>query len=366
MPFDQGNITFRICRLPQSMPEDAIEKFAALVAPPLEDIQDEPVWRWVSPRHLLDTRIDETTIKFAGHYHLCLRQAERKIPASLLTAECRMVELTRMAEKDVDHLNKKERRTIKEDVKQRLLPQMPPQLTGVYFAIDNSEDLLYTTATSQHQLDLFLSFFSKTFGFEPVPLTPDLAASELFELDPTAVPSFSITPEIHPDENTGTLGRNFLTWLWQYQEEHDGALPPSKLGDFSFLLDGPLAFVAEGAGAFETSVKKGLPTISAEAKAALTTGKKLKSAKIIIARSEGDEWSFTLDADEFIFRGMKLPEGEALDPISIFEERMTNIFIVQSVFFGLYQKFLAEMTDENKAKEYQQKAREWVKNREAK
>ena len=211
-----------------------------------------------------------------------------------------------------------------------------------------------------------LSFFSKTFGFEPIPLTPDLAASELFELDPTAVPSFSITPDIHPDENSGTLGRNFLTWLWQYQEDHNGALPPSKLGDFSFLLDGPLAFVAEGAGAFETSVKKGLPTISAEAKAALTTGKKLKSAKIIIARSEGDEWSFTLDADEFIFRGMKLPEGEALDPISIFEERMTNIFIVQSVFFGLYQKFLAEMTDENKAKEYQQKAREWVKNREAK
>ena len=109
MPFDQGNITFRICRLPQSMPEDAIEKFAALVAPPLEDIQDEPVWGWVSPRHLLDTRIDETTIKFAGHYHLCLRQAERKIPASLLTAECRMVELTRMAEKDVDHLNKSSR-----------------------------------------------------------------------------------------------------------------------------------------------------------------------------------------------------------------------------------------------------------------
>ena len=187
MPFDQGTITFRICRLPQSMPEDAIEKFAALVAPPLEDIQDEPVWGWVSPRHLLDTRIDETTIKFAGHYHLCLRQAERKIPASLLTAECRMVELTRMAEKDVDHLNKKERRTIKEDVKQRLLPTMPPQLSGVYFAIDNSEDLLYTTATSQHQLDLFLSFFSKTFGFEPIPLTPDLAASELFELDPAAV-----------------------------------------------------------------------------------------------------------------------------------------------------------------------------------
>ena len=85
MPFDQGTITFRICRLPQSMPEDAIEKFAALVAPPLEDIQDEPVWGWVSPRHLLDTRIDETTIKFAGHYHLCIRQAERKIPASLLT-----------------------------------------------------------------------------------------------------------------------------------------------------------------------------------------------------------------------------------------------------------------------------------------
>lgn len=366
MAFDQGSLTFRICRLPQPMPEDTIDRFAEFVAPPLETVTDEPSWGWVSPRHLLDTRLDETTVKVAGHYHACLRQAQRKIPSSLLTAECRMVELSRMAERNVEQLNRKERRTIKEEVKQELLPQMPPQLTGIDLAIDNSENLLYVTAASQSQLDVFLGFFTKTFGFEPIPLTPDLAAQELFELDPQAVPQLSLSPENLAQEQNSTLGQNFLTWLWHYQESHNGALPPSKLGDFSILIDGPLSLVAEGAGAFETTLKKGLPTISAEAKAALTTGKKLKKAKIVIARDEGDQWIFTLDADEFVFRGLKLPEGEtALDNISIFEDRMTNLFIFQSVFFGLYQKFLAEMTDEKKALEYQNSAREWIRNREA-
>lgn len=365
MPFDQGTISFRICRLPEPMPEDAIERFANSAAQGLDQVLDEPMWGWVTPRHLLDCNINENTVKIAGYYHLCLRQAERKIPASLLTAECRMVELTRMAEKDVDHLNKKERKTIKEEVQARLLPDMPPQLSGIYFAIDPNENLLYTTATSPRQMDLFLGFFAKTVGFEPIPLSPETAAATLFELDPAAVPSINISPEAKDTEPAGTLGQNFLTWLWQYQEERKGELPPSKLGEFSLLIDGPLTLVAEGQGAFETTIRKGVPTIAAEAKASLLVGKKLKRAKLIIARAQGEEWSCTLDADDFTFKSLKLPEGEAMDAASIFEERMTNLFIFQSLFFALYQKFLAEMTDDDKLNSYQEKARAWISDREA-
>ena len=71
-----------------------------------------------------------------------------------------------------------------------------------------------------------------------------------------------------------------------------------------------------------------------------------------------------MDADEFVFRGLKLPEGEAMDPLSIFEERMTNLYIFQSVFFGLYQKFLGEMSDGKKSADYRKKAKNWVANRE--
>ena len=365
MPFDQGTISFRICRLPEPMPKDSVERFAQFAAQGLDQVQDEPMWGWVSPRHLLDCNITEDTVKVAGYYHLCLRQAERKIPSSLLTAECRMVELTRMAEKDVDHLNKKERKTIKDEVHARLLPEMPPQLSGIYFAVDPNENLLYTTATSAHQMDLFLGFFTKAIGFEPIPLSPESAAAALFELDPAAVPNLSLSPEDNSAEPSGTLGQNFLTWLWQYQEERNGELPSSKLGDFSLFIDGPLTLVAEGSGAFETSIRKGIPTHAAEAKASLLVGKKLKRAKLVFARAQGEEWSCTLDADDFSFKGLKLPEGEALDPASIFEERMTNLFIFQSVFFALYQKFLAEMTDDEKQHQYLERAKAWIKDREA-
>ena len=365
MPFDQGNLTFRICRMPEAMPEDAVKKFAEHAGQPLEMVHDEPMWGWVSPRHLLDCNITEETIKTAGYYHLCLRQAERKIPASLLTAECRLEELSRMAAAGTDHINKKERKTIKEEVQQRLLPDMPPQLSGIYFVIDEAEKLLFTTATSQHALDIFLSMFNKTFGFEPIPLNPDLIATDMYGIAPEDVPGICISPNMKQPqgEGNGTLGENFLTWLWFYQEQRGGVLPPSKLGEFALMIDGPLTFVSEGSGALESVVRKGTPTISAEAKAALMVGKKLKSAKFILARDQNQEWSCTLDAEEFTFRGLKLPEGEAMDHDSIFEERMTNLFIFHSAFFGLFEKFLREMTDPAKAEEYQTKAREWVANK---
>jgi DNA recombination-dependent growth factor C len=167
MPFDQGNITFRICSLPEPMPGDSIERFAEYAARPLEEVKDEPQWGWVSPRHLLDSNISDETIRCAGFYHLCLRQAERKIPSSLLSAECRMIELARMAEKGHERLGRKERKTIKEEVQQRLLPKMPPQISGMHFVIDCTENLLYTSATSASQLDMFLAFFKKSVGFEP-------------------------------------------------------------------------------------------------------------------------------------------------------------------------------------------------------
>ena len=365
MGFDQGRLTFRICRLSEPLPKDAVKRFAADHAQSLDGVMGEPQWGWGTTRHLLDTNITEDSVKLGSYYHICLRQAVRKIPASLLQAECRIQELSKMEAEGRESLNKKERRAIKEEVKEQLLPNMPPQLSGVFVAIDTVEQLLFTTATSQHSLDVFLGMFSKAMGFEPTVLTPDVAASELFHIDAETIPSFCISPDLNaPDgDENGTVGQNFLTWLWYFQEERGGVLPQSKLGEFSLMLDGPMTFVSEGAGAMESVVRKGSPVVSAEAKASLLVGKKLKSARLILARDD-QEWSCQVDADEFVFRGLKLPEGEAMDPLSIFEERMTNLYIFQSVFFGLYQKFLGEMSDGKKLADYRKKAKNWVANRE--
>jgi hypothetical protein len=272
-----------------------------------------------------------------------------------------MSELAQMAADKAERLNRKQRKTIKEEVTARLLPQMPPQLTGIYFTVDPAENMLYTTATSQKQLDMFLGLFCKVVGFEPVPLVPEIAATDLFEFNPDVVPQLNVSPELPDSTACGTLGQNFLTWLWFFLEEREGNLPATKLGEFGMRLDGPLVLVAEGPGAYESVIRKGAPTVSAEAKAALTVGKKLKRAKLILARAKGEEWSVTVDADEFVFRSMKLPDGEAMDPGSIFEERMTSLYVFRMVFFALFQRFLKELSDAAGVTAFQEKAKQFVR-----
>jgi len=366
MPFDQGNVTFRICRLPEPMPDDALERFANHAAQPLEYVKDEPQWGWVSGRHLLECRIDDETAMLGGYLHLSLRQAERKVPSSLLRAECRMSELAHMAENKHEYVNRKDRKTIKEDITQRLLPQMPPQLSGTHFVVDPSDSVLYVSATSQKQLDLFLAHFQKTIGFEPIPMLPEIIVADQFNADPHSIPALNFSPLLSDAEASGGLGQSFLTWLWFFQEERGGVLPATKLGEFGLSVDGPLVFVAEGPGAHESSIRKGMPTVSAEAKAALTVGKKLKRAKLILSRGRGEEWSVTLDADEFVFRGLRVPDGEAMDPGSVFEERMTSLYVFRTVFFALFQRFFHEMADTTKRTAFLKCAKTWVSDREAK
>lgn len=348
------------------MPDDAIERFDSKSAGALENVRDEPEWGWVSGRHLLETRIDEETAVMGGYLHLSLRQAQRKIPSSLLNAECRMAELARLAETNAEHIGRKERKTIKEEITERLMPQMPPQIAGTPFVIDSNDNRVYVGATSQKQLDMFLGLFCQAIGFEPIPMTPEVMAVDLFKTNPDVIPMLNFSPTQPDDSASGTLGQNFLTWLWFYQEECDGRLPTTQLGEFGLLVDGPLVFVSEGAGAFESSIRKGQPTLSAEAKAALTVGKKLKQARVLLARDRSEQWEVTIDADDFVFRGLKLPEGEALDPASVFEERITNLYVFQKVFYALFQRFLTDFSDPKNVAAFQEKAKQWVQEKEAK
>lgn len=361
MPFDSGSISFRVCDLKQPMPEDTLERFAEKAAGPLEYVKQDPKWGWVSGRHLLETRIDDETAYAGGYLHLTLRQAERKIPASLLKAECRMEELAALKEQNSERLSRKQKKQIKEDVTERLVPTMPPTLSGTHFVVDEGYKKLYVTATSDRQLDIFQAMFYQTVGIEPVPLSPEILAAEVSETELASLALLNFSSEIPDDVAGGTLGQSFLTWLWFFLEQNGGVLPKTQLGEFSMMIDGPLVFVSEGKGALESSIRKGLPTISAEAKAALTVGKKLKRAKVVLARGKDHQWQTTVDADSLVFRSMKLPEGEALDPASIFEERITNIYVFQTILTELFKKFVKEVSNPSRVAEIQKEAQAWVK-----
>jgi hypothetical protein len=327
--------------VPGGLPDDALQRFAAAAAPPVHSLGRGAIDGWVTSRHLMDNHITEESATVAGYLYLYLMQAERKIPPALLRAELRMEELAEMHARGVACLRRSERAEIKKAVIDRLEPTMPPTLKGIAMVYDAQDRVAYASATSDKQLDALCLQFRNTTGANLIPIEPDSAALQrgglhLSELVPTCfVPDFEYAGA--PD----SVGQDFLTWLWYASEAR--TLADVLPGDTGVMVEGPLTFEFEGAGAHETTLRKGSPMVATEAKAALLAGKKLRRAVLTMAQGEA-MWTATLDADHFIFRGLKLPKGDAMDPVGRFEERMLTLRTLREVFLSLYDHFLTLRT----------------------
>jgi hypothetical protein len=365
MPFDSGPLTLTVAHLPRPLPEDALQRFADKAAAPLTGLLDTPQIGWVSGRHLLETRIDDETAFAGGHLHLHLRTAQRKIPVSLLRAECRMEELAHMRANETPYLSRKDRGEIKQSIIDRLLPDMPPTITGLPFVVDARHQRLYIGAAAPKVVDGFLAFFYEAFKFEPTVFDADAAVEILLGVHPDSLPILQFSEEAITSDIEATLGRDFLTWLWYYQECHGGEFSVGEFGRFAVMIDGPLAFAGDGQSALESVVRKGTPTRSAEAKASMTVGKKLRSAKVTLVRDE-EAWVFTLDGDRFAFRGLTLPAGEALDPHSKFQERIMFLHIFFEALTELLRLYTSAIGSDAALATTVPSLRRWVKEMESK
>ena len=173
MPFESGSVSFRMLELPRAFPKDWAEKFAAKKAGPLDAVGAGESRGWVTGRHLLDAHITEDTALHAGWVRLALRQAERKVPAALLKAECRMEELAALAAEGKAYLKAKQRAEIRQSVTERLLPNMPPQLRAIPFVYRPGAKHLYVTALAEAPLDVYNAALVSTLGFSGAAATPE-------------------------------------------------------------------------------------------------------------------------------------------------------------------------------------------------
>jgi recombination associated protein RdgC len=356
MPFDNGTVTLTIFRLPMDLPENVLELLHAARAGMLDSVKDEPVYGWVSGRHLLESDINEETAICGGHIYVNLRKAERKIPTQLMTAICRREELVYMQANDCTVVPRKVKRQIKMDAIEKHLMKMPPTLTATPLVVDRTSNYLYLGTASNAQIDDFISKFIHAVGIEPHQVNPEYIMEHELKSTSFDLPELVLTSEKIDDgmPAQNTPARDFLTWLWFAMETDDNMVQLEDLGDFFMMPDGPLTFVYDdAAGAAETTIKKGgSPLRSAEAKAALKVGKKLKKAKILLAR-DTQIWSCTFDADKFAFSGLTLPEGEAMNDVhAVFEERITNIDIFRQAFTAFFIKYVETVqSDDWSAKE---------------
>jgi hypothetical protein len=351
--------------LTRPLPKDHLARFAANAAPPLDTLGAEELHGWVGGRHLLDRTINEETATYGGFLRVQLMRAQRKVPEALLRAQCRVEELAKLQAEGRAELDRRTRAAIRREVRERLLPDMPPELKGMMLVHAPGEGLLYAEALSDKQTDAFIVNFRQTMGYAPIPVTPATAALQRARLNVEELEPTSFSPECEDDAFEVRPGQDFLTWLWFYSEVRTGMIKTREHGEFGVMLEGPLVFVVdEGGGAFEIALRRGFPVVSAEAKVALMSGKKLKRAYMILARGQ-ETWRTAVDADTFVFRSLRLPEGEKLDPISQFQQRLTALGVFRDVFFELYDRFLQERADRAAWAETRRAIHRWVRERTA-
>jgi hypothetical protein len=360
MGFETGAVSFRIYHWPRKLPDDAIARFAAHVPPPIDTLGEGVYTGWVTGRHLLDRNINEATAMVGGYLRLTMLQAEKKIPASLLKAECRMEELAQQAAESKSFLSRKEKTDIKNSVIARLLPQMPPQLRGIDLVQDPGAYFMFAGAITYKQNDAFTSLMQQTMGFCPIPWTPEQSAHTLAHAMVDDWPPSSFSAKVNDEQVETAPGREFLTWLWYISERQGGEIRLPQGEKLSVLIEGPLTFVHEGNGAHEITLRKGEPINSAEAKSCLLSGKKLKEARVTFALDD-DYWVFRMNADEFAFKSMNMSKTEEmLDPISLFQDRMLKIDHFKELFDALYLLFLKERAEPSVWKKTVTSIRQWV------
>ncbi|MBK8975202.1 MAG: hypothetical protein IPM29_04710 [Planctomycetes bacterium] len=137
------------------------------------------------------------------------------------------------------------------------------------------------------------------------------------------------------------LGEEFLTWLWFRTETEGGEfeLGAGRVAAVSF--DDLLEFAPLDDDETEHTLRKGMPTRSVEARAALRTGHRLRRARLVVAHGQL-VWQLVLDGASMQPRSVRLPEddeeAESMEERS--RERAANFLLLNELLGLLYREFL--------------------------
>lgn len=138
------------------------------------------------------------------------------------------------------------------------------------------------------------------------------------------------------------LGEEFLTWLW-FKWETDGGeftLPGGRV--VGIAIDDMVVFAAADADATEQTLRRGLPTRTAEARTALQQGSRVRKARLIVAEGSR-QWTVTLNGGSMQFGAVKLPKDaeEVESEADRTADRAANWLALHELVAALYAKFVA-------------------------
>ena len=361
MSLNQGTASFRkfyLSRGSRVTGDAQIETLQRAALPDMADvIGNEAVVGWCGPRHMMDGDVSMDNIACHGWLRLQLVKAVRKVPPSLLKAECALEQQAELQARGCQYLPRAVKAEIKQRVTDMLIGKAQTSLSSVGTWVNEEAGYLLAETTTDSKIDFFSPRFKAVFGVMPIVATPETVAMGDHQINHNDIEPVMFTPDASKEPPTRTdFGMEFLTWLFWAWDKNGGNFTTPDGRECAYMLEGPLTFFREGTGAHEVSIRKGSPLNSREAMACLLDGKMLRKVKFVLA--DGDNiWKATVDSS-FLFGSLKVPKGEALDGDGA--ERAMFVTEFLDAWFALYGKFLSDRTDGAKWSETLASIREWI------
>ena len=376
MPFRNGSISYARFRVigdaPTAVDDALFDRLAEhTVQPPSVGAPPETQAGWCAGRHVFDASFDADTMLFGEHLLPGMRIDTNRVSAELRRAYRAMAESAFALNSPTGVLSRSERQAAKEEAEARCRQEIAEgrhrssKLIPVWWNL--SRGMLYAPCFSDASVSAL-----NTLLFETFDLTLDFASAGAIAHDwlseqgktrdfDDARPSRFTPPPAHARSEDGRdlvtpsvpwafagpepkdfLGNEFLIWLWWMIEAEEGLIE-TAIGEIAVVIDAVLDMDCAWDATGKQSLRATGPARLPEARRALEFGKWPRKAGLILAH-RGEQWSLTLQADRFLFTGIKLPRPEGDDgPKSLREEieqRMNSLEQVDEAMLALYHAFL--------------------------
>ncbi len=130
--------------------------------------------------------------------------------------------------------------------------------------------------------------------------------------------------------------REFFLWLLVKSEKQDGSFELG--GEFiSFRVEDQLKLEGEG-DVRQTDLRKGVPSISQEARSSLRNGKLPTKMRVRLVVG-GDEYIFVIDSRLMEIRGVRMPVVPLTEPELRMEQRIFHLSQIYRMLELLFKQF---------------------------
>ncbi len=176
---------------------------------------------------------------------------------------------------------------------------------------------------------------------------------------------------VHLSKAKSFLGSEFLTWLWHLSETNSNQLfvkdSEGQSHEASIWVDDRVSLESTTSIAHSQTLRGGEPSKSAEAAAALESGKSVKELKLGLSIMDVGDFIATLDATSLSPRSLTLPvlldDKITEDRASSVEARLEQTQLYLDAIDDLFATFLEQRVESKWESEKVSDLREWIKER---